>query len=78
MTKPKRPLSDVVKERQKSEGCMLCTIPEREEIEAERKNGAEIRDIAAWLVKDCGYDEEWISQQRKSNRMTRHFERHCK
>lgn len=72
MTKHKRSLAAVVKEEREASQCMLCVIPERLEVEAERRNGAEIRHIVQWLVKDCGYPEEEVLKQRTS-RMTKHF-----
>ena len=73
--KKRRSLSDVVKERREAEECMLCVVPERKEIERERREGADIKDIAAWLIKDCGYSEERVTKQR-SSKMSKHFSNH--
>jgi hypothetical protein len=76
MTKHKRSLSDVINEERKASECMLCVIPERKEIEKERfENGAEIRHICEYLIKDCGYPEDEVSRQR-SSKMTKHFKLH--
>jgi hypothetical protein len=77
MTRHKRSLADVVKENREAEKCLLCTIPEREEIERERfTNGAEVRHICEYLIKDCGYPEDEINRQR-SSKMSKHFKYHC-
>ncbi len=76
MTKHKRSLSDVVEEEREASGCMLCSIPERAEIEKERRTGgAEVRHIVQYLIKDCGYPEDKVMKQ-KGSKMSNHFIHH--
>lgn len=37
--------------------CWLCTIPEREEVEAARRNGVFVSTIVEWLREACGYGD---------------------
>jgi hypothetical protein len=73
MTRHKRSLSDVVKEEREASECMLCVIPERAEIEKERKSGgAEVRHVVEFLIKDCGYPEDKVMKQ-KNSKFSKHF-----
>jgi hypothetical protein len=74
-TKTKRSLADVVAEERSSKACMLCEIPEQEELEREYSNGAQIRHIAEYLIKDRGYPVDKVDAQRQS-RMSKHFRFH--
>ena len=76
----KRTLAEIVKEREDKTKCLLCEIPEREEIESLRRDlGKKMKlvDVETYLVEDRGYDYKTISHQRK-NKMAEHFYRHMK
>lgn len=68
-----------LKEFLAANGCFLCYIPERKEVE-DAKSGvltgkpAETKEIVKWLIEDCGYNQEVVLQARNS--MGHHFFNH--
>jgi hypothetical protein len=76
--KPRKTLSKsgrTLAEYRKAHGCFLCYIPQREEIEKARADGADIKDIVGWLVEDCGYSREEVQKARHV--MPYHFTNHA-
>jgi len=65
-----------LKEFLKANGCFLCFIPERAEVEEAKKEGAETRQIVSWLIEDCHYSEEVVVKARGS--MGHHFFAHAR
>ena len=61
-------LDDFHKERA-PKGCFICSIPEREEVEAGKKQTS-YRLIAEWLRTERGYEEVTV------NKVEAHFRRH--
>ena len=62
------------KEEKKATDCILCTIPEKDEIAKARAAGAQLKHIAEWLVAECGYDKVRIHKSMK--RMSHHLGNH--
>lgn len=75
MTAPKKLSLNEFIASKKPPDCFLCTMKEREEIDEAKRHGASNRMIRDWLIDECGFAPDVMTQNKVDKHMTnRHYE----
>lgn len=58
--------SQQARRAQREVRCLVCSLPERKEIEQAKKDGVYVTEIRAWLISELGVSPEEATKHRVS------------